>query len=110
MNFRLVWVGSDDDRAGSAAAQQSAAAVIRGQSGTTSYELRGTEMVRCERLDKGRRRVTAVANFTARIVGDRIFDDEAEPRRDFAVEATLEGQRIAFSVSAAEFSRLSWCC
>jgi hypothetical protein len=65
-------------------------------------------MVRCERLDNGRRRVTAVANFTARIVGDRIFDDEAEPRREFAVEGALGGQRIAFSVSAAEFSRMSW--
>ena len=108
MNFRLVWVGSDDDRDGSAAAQQSAAAVIRGQSGTTSYELRGTEMVRCERRDNGRRRVTAVANFTARIVGDRIFDDEAEPGREFAVEAELGGQRITFSVSAVEFSRMGW--
>ena len=108
MNFRLVWVGSDDDRDGSPAAQQSAAAVIRGQSGTTSYELRGTEMVRCERRDNGRRRVTAVANFTARIVGDRIFDDEAEPGREFAVEAELGGQRITFSVSAVEFSRMGW--
>jgi hypothetical protein len=69
MNFRLVWVGSDDDGNGSPAAQQSAAAVIRGQSRATSYELRGAEMVRCERLDSGRRRVTAVANFRARIVG-----------------------------------------
>jgi hypothetical protein len=108
MNFRLVWVGSDDDHDGSPAVQQSAAAVIRGQAGTTSYELRGTEMVRCERLDNGRRRVTAVANFTARIVGDRIFDDEAEPGREFAVEAELGGQRITFSVSAAEFSRMGW--
>jgi len=65
-------------------------------------------MVHCERLDNGRRRVTAVANFTARIVGDRIFDDEAEPGREFAVEAELGGQRITFSVSAAEFSRMGW--
>jgi hypothetical protein len=108
MNFRLVWVGSDDDRDGSPTAQQSAAAAIRGQSRTTSYELRGTEMVRCKRLDNGRRRVTAVANFMARIVGDRIFDNEAEPGREFAVEAELGGERISFSVSAAEFGRMGW--
>ena len=43
-------------------------------------------MVRCERLDNGRRKVTAVANFTARIVRDLIRDDDAETGREFAVE------------------------
>src|SRR5579862_10028586 len=107
MNFRLVWVGSDDDSDGDPSAQGSAAASLL-QSGTTSYELRGTEMVRCERLDNGRRKITAVANFTARIVGDRIFNDEGEPGREFAVEAELGGQRITFSVTAAEFGRMGW--
>jgi hypothetical protein len=108
MKFHLVWVGSDDDPDGNPAAHESAAAASHQRSGVTSYERRGTEMVRCERLDNGRRKVTAVANFTARIVGDLVLDDEAELRREFAVEAELGGQRISFSVSAAEFGRMGW--
>src|ERR1700685_4188983 len=106
MNFRLVWVGSDDDPDGNPAAHESAAAVSR--SGTTSYGSRGTEMIRWEQLDNGRRKIIAVANFTARIVRDRVLDDEAGPRREFAMEAGLGGQRLAFSVSAAEFGRMGW--
>src|SRR5579862_8462706 len=107
MNFRLVWVGSDDDSDGDPSAQGSAAASLL-RSGTTSYELRGTEMVRCERLDNGRRKVIPVANFHARIVRDLVLDDEAEAKREFVVEAMLGGQRISFSVSAAEFGRMGW--
>src|ERR1035438_7862355 len=107
MKFRLVWVGSDDDPDGNPAAQDSAATVPHRESGTTSYELRGGEMVRCERHDNGRK-VTAVANFTARIVRDRILDDDAEAGREFVVEAELGGKRLAFSVSAAEFGRMGW--
>ena len=65
-------------------------------------------MVRCERLDNGRRKVTAVANFTARIVRDLILDDDAEPGREFDVEAEWGGRQHAFSVSAAEFARMGW--
>jgi hypothetical protein len=110
MNFRLVWVGSDDDPDENRAAQEIAAALSHRQSGaTTSYELRGTEMVRCERLDNGRRKkVIAVANFTARIVRDLVLDDEANPKREFVVEAELGEHRISFSVSAAEFGRMGW--
>src|SRR5271155_4540845 len=98
MNFRLVWVGSDDDSDGDPVAHESTAASQR-RSGTTSYELRGTEMVRCERLDSGRRKVIPVANFHARIARDLVLDDEAEAKREFVVDAELGGQRISFSVS-----------
>ena len=97
MNFRLVWVGSDDDPESSQTAH-SAAAVPARRSGSTGYEIRGTEMVRRDQLDNGRHKLTALANFTARIVGDLVFDDEVEPRREFAVEAELAGQRFAFVV------------
>ena len=59
-------------------------------------------------MGKGRARFTPVANFTARIVRDLIVDDEAEPGREFTVEADLEGQRISFPVPAADFGRMAW--
>lgn len=106
--FHLVWVGSDDDPDANPAAHEKAAVIAHGLPGGTSYELRGTEMVRCERLDNGRRRITPLANFKARIVRDLVFDDDAESRREFGIEADLAGQRLSFAVSAAEFGRMNW--
>jgi hypothetical protein len=109
MKFRLVWVGSDDDGDGNPVAHESAGGVPHRQSaGATRYALRGTEMVRCEQLANGRRKVTAVANFTARIVRDLVLDEDAEAGREFGVEAKLGGQRLSFSVSATEFGRMGW--
>jgi hypothetical protein len=47
MNFRLVWVGSDDEGDGDEAALDARAAErAKGTSGRTRYECRGGEMVR----------------------------------------------------------------
>jgi len=108
MNFRLVWMGSDDDSDGNPAAQESAAAVFLRLSGAISYEVRGTEMVRRERLDNGHHKVTPAANFTARIICDVILNDDTAPKREFMVEAEYGGRPVSFRVSAAEFSRMGW--
>ena len=109
MNFRLVWVGADDDPPGrQPLAQDGVAAVRHFPSGTPRYEQQGTEMVRCERLASGDVKRIAVANFKARIVRDLILDDDAEQRRELGIEAELGGQRLAFVVPAAEFGRMGW--
>jgi hypothetical protein len=66
-------------------------------------------MVRLEPGPNGHSKSIAVANFTARIVRDIIVDDGAEgERRDFGVEAEVEGQRLTFTVAPAEFAGMGW--
>src|SRR5258706_9243947 len=100
MNFRLVWMGSDDDPPGRQPAAQETVAAVR-PFPPALYEQLGTEMVRCERLANGRLKRIAVANFSARIVRDLILDDDSERRRELAIEAELGGQRLALGVPAA---------
>jgi hypothetical protein len=109
MNFRLIWVGPEDDGDGNPTVRDSASATADDRKlPAARYTIREGGMVRCEQLGKGRARFTPVANFTARIVRDLIIDDEAEPRREFSVEADLEGQRLSFPVPAADFGRMAW--
>ena len=63
---------------------------------------------RRERLENGRVKFTPLANFSARIVRDVLFHNDAWQRRDFGLEAELGGRRMAFVVPAAEFSRMGW--
>lgn len=49
-----------------------------------------------------------LTNFTAGIVGEVAEDDGAEVRRTFEIEATLNGRTSRFSVSAAQFTGMSW--
>jgi hypothetical protein len=107
MNFRLVWMGSDDDPPGRQPSAREQVAAVKFLSGTF-YEQLGTEMVRCERGATGRVKRIAVTNFSARIVSDLLLDDDAEQRREFAIEAELRGARVAFVVPAAEFGRMGW--
>jgi hypothetical protein len=72
------------------------------------YEQRGAEMVRRERLENGRVRVTPIANFIARIVGDLVLDDDAETRRDLSMEGEVAKRKVTFVLSAAEFPRMGW--
>ena len=65
-------------------------------------------MVRIERLENGRTRVTALANFHARIVGDLIVDEGHQERREFRLEAEVAGQTMAFSITAVEFAAMGW--
>jgi hypothetical protein len=76
--------------------------------GRVQYEQRGNEMVRRQRLQNGRLKFTTLTNFTARIVADVIFDDDAHPRRQFEVEAEVGGRKIAFVIPAGEFSQMGW--
>ena len=105
MNFRIVWMGSDDDPA---AQQCSVQQAMGRQSPTLFYEQFGAEMVRCQRLANGQLKRTSVANFTARIVRDSIHENDAEQQRELTVEAEVGGRTLTFVVRAAEFNRMGW--
>jgi hypothetical protein len=74
MNFRLIWMGHDDDpqdephRSGRFVSRSAAG-------GFPAYAQQGNEMVHRQLLQNGRVKITPVANFQARIVGDLVFDD-----------------------------------
>ncbi|HXP85101.1 MAG TPA: hypothetical protein VN841_10295 [Bryobacteraceae bacterium] len=101
MKFRFVLLGPDDDPDGSVAGRERDNAALQ-------YEQRGAGMVRAERTTNGRFKSTAVANFKARIVRDIIVDDGETERRDFGIEAELDGRTLSFTLSAAEFGRMGW--
>jgi len=105
MKFRLVWMGPEDDPDASPAARKP---ISQASSSRPSFQQRGTEMVRHEMLADGHVKVTALANFTARVVRDFLLDDDAGGRRDFELEAELDGRRIRFVLRAAEFGRMAW--
>ena len=105
MKFRLVWMGPEDDPDASPAARKP---ISQASSSRPSFQQRGTEMVRHEKLADGHVKVTALANFTARVVRDFLLDDDAGGRRDFELEAELDGRRIRFVLPAAEFGRMAW--
>ena len=107
MNFRLVWVGADDDPEQRALAGKVSASAHPLRSGVT-YERRGETMVRWEQSENGRVKFTTLANFNARIVRDLILDDGEEQRREFGLEAEVGGQKFVFVVPAAEFGRMGW--
>jgi len=106
MKFRFVLLEPDDDPDGRPLAQERAAGVPQRQA--LRYEQRGAGIVRVEQRENGVLKSTAVANFHARIVRDVILNNGQEEQREFGVEAELGGRRVAFSVSAAEFSRMGW--
>ena len=108
MNFRLVWVGADDDPDEQPRTEKATTAARGRASGELSYVLRGTEMVRRERLENGRVKSTPIANFSARIVSDVLRDEDAWHQREFGLEAELAEHRVAFRVSAVEFHRMGW--
>jgi len=108
MNFRLVWVGEEDDPDGQGPARAATTTAGERGSGELSYGLHGTQMVRRVRLENGRVKCTPVANFIARIVSDVLLDQDAWQQREFGVEAELAGHRFAFRVPATEFHRMGW--
>jgi hypothetical protein len=109
MKFRFVLLDPDGDADRHAPPRENAAA---GKCATPphafQYQIRGTGMVRQQRLPDGRLRLIPVANFRASIVTDIILDDGAEQRRHCGVEAELDGQKVVFTVPAAEFGRMGW--
>ena len=107
MNFRLIWMGPDDDPQ-NVPRLPSRATPHAAPNGFPPYAKQGNEIVHRQVLQNGRVKITAVANFQARIVRDLIFDDGEQARREFAIDALVDETRLAFSVSAAEFSRMDW--
>ena len=107
MNFRLVWMGPDDDPE-SATETRKTAVPHRWPKSPSPYAQRGTETVRHEVLRDGTVKTTLVANFQARIVRDVVIDDGEQERREFGIEAELGGNKLTFLVTATEFSRMDW--
>ena len=105
MNFRMVWMGPEDDPR---AETDTVSAGGRSSKALARYAERGTEMVRQERRKNGPMRVTALANFRARIVKDMLLDDGEQHHREFEMEAELSGVKHAVTVTAAEFHRMAW--
>lgn len=105
MNFRLVWMGPDDDPK---EVRSPRAATKPGSSPPVRYEQRGTEMVRRKHLTSGRVQIAPIANFIARIVRDLVLDDGIEREREFVIEAEVDGTTVALVLSAAEFGRMGW--
>jgi hypothetical protein len=108
MNFRLVWVGSDDDPPEQGSAAEKDDAAVHPLPLGVRYERRGTGMIRREQLENGRGGVTAISNFNARIVQDLVVDDDAGQSRLFGIEAELGAQKLTFAVPATEFSGMGW--
>lgn len=107
MKFRLVWVGSDDDRSKQSGPREGVAALADAAL-RSGYEQQKGVMLRRERMQNGRVRYTALANFNARIVSDILRDDGEQERREFGIEAQLEGCNVTISLSASEFGRMNW--
>jgi hypothetical protein len=109
MKFRFVLLDPDGDSDRHAPPRENAvAAKFATPPHAFQYQIRGTGMVRQEPLPDGRLRLIPVANFRAGIVSDIILDDGAEQRRDCEVEAELDGQKVVFTIPAAEFGRMGW--
>ena len=104
MKFRFVILGPDDEPDGHSAARE----VHHTASRALPYEQTGAGIIRRLALANGRWKMIPVTNFTARIVRHIIMDDGEEERREFGVEAEVAGQKLAFSISAAEFGRMGW--
>ena len=108
MNFRLVWIGSDDNPPEWWPLAEDDITPLRPLKSGVMYERQGTGIVRREQLANGHIKLIPVTNFSARIVRDIILDDDAEQRREFGLEAEVGGQKVACVVPAAEFSRMGW--
>ena len=86
MNFRLIWMGSDEDPDKHLPVGQPSIAAPRIPPSSVQYERQGSALVRRRQLPDGRLKFTTLTNFTARIVRDMVLDDDAERRRLFEVE------------------------
>ena len=106
MKFRLVWVGSDDDRSKQPGPREGSA--LPDAAPRSGYEQQKGVMLRRERMQNGRVRYTALANFNARIVSDILRDDGEQERREFRIETELDGSKLTLALSAAEFGRMNW--
>jgi hypothetical protein len=106
MNFRIVWMGPDEEPLGTSPNQNGAPA--RHSGALPRYVQSGAEMIHQEQRPNGRVKITPLANFQARIVQDLVLDDGQQQQREFGLAAQLGDKSIAFCVNAAEFARMGW--
>src|SRR5450631_1257296 len=106
MNFRLIWMGSDDED--DDAQNPLRKPPIPEVTSRVRYQEQKGVLVRVDAARGGRPRYTPLTNFTARIASDIILDDGEEGRREFALEASLRGETLAFRVLVVEFGRMNW--
>jgi len=106
MNFRMIWMGSDDED--DDGQNPLANPLISKAASRVRYEEQEGMLVRVDAARVGRPRYTPLTNFTARIASDVVLDDGEEGRREFALEASLRGEALAFRVLATEFGRMHW--
>ncbi len=105
MNFRMIWMGSDDED--DDGQNPLAKRLIPEATSRVRYqELEGV-LVRVDAARRGRPRYTPLTNFTARIASDIVLDDGEEGGREFALEASLRGETLAFRVLVVEFGRMN---
>ena len=107
MKFRLIWVGNEDEPEQHQGIQGNSEPVAP-KCAVAHYDVVGEQMVRREQLENGRVKITPLTNFSARVVRDIVWDDDTEQRREFGVEARLDGEALAFVVPADEFARMGW--
>jgi len=106
MNFRMIWMGSDDED--DDGQNPPANPLIPKAASRVRYEEQEGVLVRVDAARVGRPRYTPLTNFTARIASDVVLDDGEEGRREFTLEASLRGEALAFRVLATEFGRMHW--
>lgn len=73
---------------------------------TPTYAEEGGALWKCIRRG-GQTEVQRLTTFTARIVEERLLDDGIEARREFEIEATVDGRTIRFVVPAADFMHVT---
>jgi hypothetical protein len=106
MNFRMIWMGFDEDP--NRKRQPRMGPADHGSTSRVVYDEQGGVIVRCDLTRDHRWRCTSLTNFIARITKDIVFDDGEDQRREFLVEANLEGSLSRFQVPAVEFGRMNW--
>ena len=105
MKFRFVWVGSEDDRSKQPLRGKTPPSRPRPDPGTSNRRVPCSAASECRTAAL---RYTALTNFTARIVSDILRDDGEQERREFRIETELDGSKLTFALSAAEFGRMNW--
>jgi hypothetical protein len=108
MNFRLVWMGPEEDDPQAPTPAVSAAIFRKSKGSIFPYALRGSEMIRQQKLSNGPLKITPLTNFQGRIVRDIRIDDGTSEQRELGIEAVIEKTKTVFSIPASQFNRMNW--
>jgi hypothetical protein len=110
LNFRLVWIGSDDNPPERWPLAEKDITPVRSLKSGVMYERQGTGIVRREQLANGHIKLIPVTTFSARIVRDIILDDDAEHRREFGLEAEVGDKRSPALYQRQSSAEWAGCC